>query len=478
MYDEELQKVVKEKPDYIDFATLYDRVKEREGRAFHITTNDHDLRTAMQELPNDDPNRPYLINLTDVIYYLSNQELYDIARHLQPGTIMVGTAHIPKYLDTSEHFIQYGQKIEGSVQLSANRLNAFAQDYQLRDVTMTMKMNGNDTPYIHSLNYMQYLHSDMTSDFIINTAAIDDFVLKVVPIEKYDSGATDYVRFKIIKLQNPTAEELIIDHFRNYFTGSILTRFRAELTRQGHERLPYPAIINDMKQTLEDYGFHYPSRIRNTDGKITDQKLGRKLFSTRIGKTNGFTTDSVIAKHPENIENYNKEVFLKDGYYYFTKTVTDLNKRIHKIRIQIKDQKEQIAQITSVASPELINRLVNKITLMDKLDTRNLKALITYINTQEPKYNIPNQVIPLLAEVISQTLTTETQLNSLLNSSLVQTLNSVKNGEFKIEKYETKTLTIWQRIKQALFHIYTTNIEEKAETTLHPFQSRPQGSHP
>jgi hypothetical protein len=214
-----------------------------------------------------------------------------------------------------------------------------------------------------------------------------------------------------------------------------------------------------MKQTLIELGFRVPDKIMNSDGKTTDIFLAKKL-----------------KVKPIPTENYIKEVFLKDGKYYFTKTVHDLNKRIHKIRLQILDQKQQIAEITSVASPELINKLVNKMTLMDKLDNKNLKALITYVNTQEPKYSIPKQVIPLLAEVINQTLTTETQLNSLLSSSLVSTLNNVKNGEFKIEKYETQKLTTWQKIKQALFHIYTTNIEEKAETNpATPFQSSPQG---
>jgi hypothetical protein len=412
----------------------------------------------MNELPADNPQRPYLINLTDVIYYITNEQLYDITRNMLPGTVIVGTAHIPKYLDTSKHFIQFGTKIEGSVQLSSNAMNAFENKYPLRNVTMTMKMDGNDTPYIHSLQYLEYLHLDMTADFIINSAANDNFILKVVPIEKYDSGATVYMRFKIIKIANPTAEELIIDHFNNQYTGSILDRFRRELNAE--HRLPLSAIIRDMKDTLADLGYEYPRYVINTDGKITDIKLAKTLRTKAIPH-----------------ERYIKEVFLKDGNYYFTKTIRDMDKRIHKIRIQIKNQAEQIAEITSAASPELINKLVNKITLMDHIDARNLKALITFINTQEPKYNIPNQVIPLLAEVISQTLSTETQLSSLLSSSLVNTLNSVKNGEFKIERYETQKLSIWQKIKQALFHIYTGDIEERADTTLNPFQDCPQGKH-
>jgi hypothetical protein len=456
-YDEELQKVVKEKPEYKDIVTLFEHVKEQQDRAYRVTTQQTNLQLAMQQLPQDNAEKPYLINLTDVIYYLSNQDLYDITRNLHSGTVIVGTAHVPKYLDTSKHFIQYGTKIEGTVQISSNHMNTNNKFYDFRDCTMTMKMDGNDTPYIHGLKYLEYLHSDMTSDFILNTAVNDNFILKIVPLEKYDSGATYYIRFKIIKIVDPKPEELIIDHFNNEYTGSVLKKFTTELRQQ--PRLPLAGIIFDMKQTLIDLGFRVPDKIMNSDGKTTDIFLAKKL-----------------KVKPIPIESYVKEVFLKDGRYYFTKTVHDLNKRIHKIRLQVLDQKQQIAEITSVASPELINKLVNKMTLMDKLDNKNLKALITYVNTQEPKYSIPKQVIPLLAEVINQTLTTETQLNSLLSSSLVSTLNSVKNGEFKIEKYETQKLTTWQKIKQALFHIYTTNIEEKAETNPDtPFQSSPQG---
>lgn len=456
LYDNDLEKIVKEKPEYKDFATLLAHVKDQDGHNYECRIQERNLQDAMTHLPADNAERPYLINLTDVIYYLTNEQLYNITRPMLPGTVIVGTAHIPKYLDTSKHFIQFNSKIEGTVQISSNHMNNFSKSYNLVDCTMTMKMDGNDTPYIHPLKYLEYLHLDMTADFIINTAAIDNFILKIVPIEKYDCGGTIYMRFKIIKIQDPHAEELIIDHFNNHYTGSILERFRNELNRNNNQRLPLPAMIMDMKQTLADLGYDYPNKVTNTDGKVTD------IFKSK--------------KQPKSsrlTQFYSREVFLKDGNYYFTKTVKDMDKRIHKIRLQIKNQEEQIAEIKAAASPELINKLVNKITIMEKLDNKNIKALITFINTQEPKYSIPYQVIPLLAEVINQTLTTETQLNALLSSSLVNTLNSVKNGEYKIEKYETLQLTTWQKIKQALFHIYKTDIEEEAATS--PFPNRPQG---
>jgi hypothetical protein len=461
IWDEELQKVVKEKPDYKDFATILAELKEQENRPYQVQIQEHNLTEAIQALPQDDPQRPYLINLTDVIYYLSNEELYNITRPLLSGTVIVGTAHVPKYLDTSKHFIQYGSKIEGTVQITAKKMNSEIQKYAFKDTIMTMKMDGNDTPYIHGLKYLEYLHADMSSDFILNFSANDNFVLKMVPIEKYDSGATYYIRFKIIKIFDPKPEELIIEQFNNEYTGSIIRLLEKDLKpRDIRQRLPLSAIIQDMKLTMEDMGYKHPSGIANTDGKITDIKLARNY------KPKTMTEEQI-----------QKEVFLFDGKYYFTKTVQAMDKRIHKIRIMLDDQTRQIAEIKAAVSPELINKLVNKMTLMDKLDAKNLKALITYINTQEPKYNIPNQVIPLLAEVIDQTLKTETNLSKLLSSSLVGTLNSVKGGEFKIEKYETQKLTIWQKIKEALFHIYTTNVNEQAETnSQYPFQSRPQGS--
>jgi len=460
IWDEELQKIVKEKPEYKDFATLLREVKEQDNRDYTIQTQETSLQEAIQALPADDPQKPYLINLTDIIYYLTNEQLYQIARPLLPGTIMVGTAHVPKYLDTSKHFIQFGSKIEGTVQLSSNIMNSSQPAYSFNNITMTMKMDGNDTPYIHGIKYLEYLHIDMSSDFIINYAQNDNFVLKIVPLEKYDCGATYYIRYKIIKIHNPKAEELIIEQFNSEYTGSILKSFRKDLAEPPERRLPLAAIITEMKVTMSQLGYDYKNSVHNSDGKKTDIQLAKNNFNIKTLPC----------------ESYVKEVFLKDGNYYFTKTVSDMDKRIHKIRIMVEDQKQQIADIKSAVSPELINKLVNKMTLMEKLDTKNLKALITYINTQEPKYNIPNQVIPLLAEVISQTLKTETHLNKLLNSSLVNTLNSVKNGEFKIEKYQTEKLTIWQKIKQALFHIYTSNIEEKAETdSERPFQSSPQG---
>jgi hypothetical protein len=93
------------------------RNRRQQRDVYEVITWEGNLGEYMQrDDENDEPVDPdTLINLTDVIYYIEPQELYTAAQPLNDGTVMVGTAHVPKYLDTSEHFIQFDTKIEGTV---------------------------------------------------------------------------------------------------------------------------------------------------------------------------------------------------------------------------------------------------------------------------------------------------------------------------------------------------------------------------
>lgn len=120
---------------------------------------------------------------------------------------------------------------------------------------------------------------------------------------------------------------------------------------------------------------------------------------------------------------------------------------------------QYICNVKRTVSPKLINKLVNKMTMMSEFDAKNIKALITYINKEAPDMNIPNEVIPLLAEVMIQTTEVEKNLIELMNTNLARNLTQLKEGKFKIERYSVEHLTTLDKIMKVIKSIFTKQDE-------------------
>jgi hypothetical protein len=220
------------KPEYVNLFLKAKQIKEegyenKDGEVIDrklklVTTYNQTLQQASRNklIPKD-----ALINLTDIIYYINNDDLYEVASRMDDGSIMVGTAHVPKYFDIDQHPIQfeatnpkapnskesYIQKQEGIMFITP--VTAIDKnDYSINEVKMVMKMKGNAYKYVHSLKYMEYLHASMASDIIITNHDYN-FVLRCVPLERVDCTGTYYIRFEIQKITNPTAEDLIGDYY-------------------------------------------------------------------------------------------------------------------------------------------------------------------------------------------------------------------------------------------------------------------------
>jgi hypothetical protein len=463
-YDKKYQKrqgedgyTVIERPEFTNLEQVIDNAKNQREEEFETTHSDHNLNEYLIRGENDHPLEPNtLINLTDVIYYLTNEQLYEAAQNLNDGVIIVGTAHVPKYLDTQEHLIQFGDKVEGKVIITPNRIDNYAESYNHTDCTMVMKMEGNQYPYIHSLNHLLYISPDMNSKIIISGlmgTPQHNYLLKCVPIEKFDSGATYYIRFQIIKISNPRAEDIVTEDFIGYEMGSYLQKVRSEL----NQHKPLFSIINE----LYDLKLNPGASVHNYHRNHLNIKIAN--IWKPILKENLLPKKKRIITH----EIVKEEVFLQDGKYYFTKRTKDEKvNAIRVLRMKKDDLTEYIATIDKAVNPKLINKLTNKMILAQKLDVTTIKSLISYIQKEDPSLNIPNQVIPLLAKVMQETLRTEKNIATLMTSSLSQTLQDFKNGEYKLERYEIEKLTIFDKIKRAiteLFYTPTKIIETNAD---------------
>jgi uncharacterized protein YqfB (UPF0267 family) len=443
---------VTRKPQFTNIDLTIDDIKGRREENYRVAIDNENINEYLQRGEEDNPlDQDTLINMTDIIYYLNNNQLYDIGALLNDGVIIVGTAHVPKYLDTQEHLVQFGSKIEGKVIISPNKIDDSKVTYNSDECTLFMKMAGNQYPYIHKLNYMQYLRPDMATRIITDARMGTNgynFLLKCVPIEKYDCGATYYIRFQIIKISDPTAKDIITEEFMGYEAGSYLNKMQRELD----QHKPLYAIINEVYDLLIN-----PEKTRQMTANATWTTVKISNIRHPALKETQLPMNKRIITREIPVQ---EEVFLQDGKYYFTRREKSTKENLIRVlRFKKNDLTDYIATIDKAVSPKLINKLTNKMVMMQNLDLTNIKSLISFIQKEDPSLNIPNQVIPLLAKVMQETLTTEQNIATIMESNLFTTLNQFKNGEYKLEKYEVTKETAFTKIKKFLTSLFYTPVK-------------------
>lgn len=116
-------------------------------------------------------------NFTDSIYYIPDETLLIMADTLPLGLIATGTMHIFK----NPGAISIGDKEVGTVEAHGD--------------TYYMHVNGNPVPYSHTNRFPDLIANDHA---YINTNT--DILLAIRVENRVDCGATDYIRFKILKI--------------------------------------------------------------------------------------------------------------------------------------------------------------------------------------------------------------------------------------------------------------------------------------
>lgn len=109
-----------------------------------------------------------------------------------------------------------------------------------------------------------------------------------------------------------------------------------------------------------------------------------------------------------------------------------------------------------------------------ELDVVTMKSLIKYINSNAPDLDIPNQVIPLLADILMRTFTAEKRLGALMQSSLIKNMQAFRNGEYKIEEYKEPNYNIFEKIWRWLTALWRDKeVDVKLQTSPQDFRARP-----
>jgi hypothetical protein len=418
--DETLKKY-KESEDYTDGNYYVDTPKEnvevfmqkKEKEINEINAKiDKDNADKKEQKEHEEFPTEYLINLTDIIYYLDAQQLYTMAKNLSEGTIAVGTAHIPKYLDMETHYISFGANIEGTVKIIPDEFVTDLRELDVDDCTMIMRANGNDHLYQHPLEYLKWLQP--TGTYIIPPAEgqKENFILKTIALDSVDTGATHYVRFKIVKIEKPTAEDYTPDEL---FINPA-----------------YMNILNDVDDILDNKELSIYDKLTKCYDTWNGALINKPLIQNKYYKQKAIEDPflkNIEKKMPKPDDN---NVIRIDDTYAIG--VPKKGFFVNKYKMYTMKTMHYIADLKSIIDASLISKIQVKILNMEKIEKTTVKSLVTFIQRELPELNVNTEILPLIATIIKDSLQSESSINALLSSNITEAVNYIKNNDGNMKR--------------------------------------------
>jgi hypothetical protein len=374
-----------------------------------------------------------LINLTDIIYYLNEKELYESSKYFNDGTLMVGAAHVPKLLDLKRHFLQFGTNIEGYTQIIVRDKDVKENLYiDIDKAKFIMRTYGNDHTYTHDLKYLKYIYPNSSTIIPQPEDSDYNFILKTIPLDKYDCDATYYVRFKIVKITKPQIADYLSEKDVAYNTYDLIDKLQHSRSIKGRI-----AIVNEEnKPDLKIYNDIY---------SIENKKRIESLFSK--------------LKEPIKIEKEEEETIQQqldqrcnvvDGKYYLSKME---KRKWYGLRTMTKIQIDPLTTMYEIQNvpQEVVDKARLKLIQLEKIDTKSLRGFLSYLNKELPNYNIFEHIIPLAARLIKDTMESEIKIKSIMSSKLIKMVNDIKDEKMKLVYQSESTICKVYRLLRNIF---------------------------
>lgn len=397
--------------------------------------------------------------MTDIQYYIDNDDIYSITKNLNNGTVIAGSCHVPKYLDRQKHNIMIGDKIEGTIRLHTKIKNVLHQFEGLDDEDalvlnkmrtltengfkkqemidlinqmktdtkrpeyagdyewlMTMEMYGNDHVYTHD-NHMYYLTRGRIN--IIPTTKETQYILKLIVDDRYDLEGTEYIRYHIVKIDKPKLQDTITEGI-NTTDRHNLFNIRENLEKLTWKEVPKMRRCGQeqqaiLKKQIED------AKNFNLKSERALAKITQKL-STPEDKCILYNND---IQPPQSIcvEKQDNTVIIYKHEY---------GRLINYYKQQMAAIPAQLEKKVLLSSKTLLNKIVTKMLGYKKIESQTFRDLITYINREQPGLDTITHVIPLLVSAIGELAQSEIGIMLLTSSKIVQDINDYKDGKYSV----------------------------------------------
>lgn len=334
-----------------------------------------------------------LYNFTDSLYYIRDFELYDAVADKPFGVVACGTAHIPK--ENTDGLLRLGNNVFGEVR----RYNA----------SMTMKVKGNPESYNHPIILTDALKYDTFVYYAPDDSVIynddddqDDQPLLICHVmDRFDFGATVYIRFCIIKMHV------------GEFTGPSTTLWTYEQPGSHDAWVPEEAMKNvkasicvDSKNlceiTAEEEEFTKDTLLTKTDKEIVCyKKINAQIYAVKV-KNLVAARENIV----DTIANFKQD--LRDKYANI---------------------------LIGRATPDFVmptddyNRIVKDLMQCDTIDLKALHNTLRLAMTRVPHADARTYLIPIVASALKEAFAVETTLVSVLQNTESQLYAKLKRGE-------------------------------------------------
>jgi hypothetical protein len=326
--------------------------------------------------------------------------------------------------------IKLGQELAKIDKIADQKKGRTINDYE---IVMTMEMLGNDHVYTHDIHMYPITRNRI--NLIPYTEGSYDYILKLIVDDRYDMQGTDYIRYHIVKITNPTTADIIGENIND--DGHDYFEIQDMLKQLKDIKKPKKPIPPKSPQAKKNYNAKEANEKYNKEKAEYDEKSKERMkvlneFANKYNYTKmQFTEDIISEKEKADIKPKNiGSVVNRDNTLIFVKRET--GRIINYYRKQKVDIEKIIEQQEGKQyDRQLLSKIIAKMLLLPSLDAAGFKGIITYINREKPELDMVDHVLPILTFAIQKLATMETGVLFLTKSKLTNTINDIKNNKYQ-----------------------------------------------
>jgi len=322
-----------------------------------------------------DKRQPPLYNLTDVVYYLEDDELIMGTENMPYGAVMVGTMHL--FLQSGE--ICIGENKYGDVKIETDNIH--------------MSVIGNMYGYTHKNRWPSLITNDSLE------LEGRDYNLCVTVLDRMPLQATQYVRYVITKIPKNFSK---IPNNQVALIEPKLTPVKPNLIRRSTTNTSFSTAPKEVVEAVEQI-----PEIHNIKTKYIDKPLENHYLR------NSGTDDAVFVTY------LNGEFLVSDVKYVDFKLLDSTTWQTGKT---------QPIKYNYAVSDVIINKAIQALSRKGTDMKTNMRETITLLS-HIIKSDVVKYGIPIIEHAIKQTLKVEAAMLKLSESKAVAQLAHFRNDE-------------------------------------------------
>lgn len=365
----------------------YLREAKYKGRAFPVNCEQLTLQQFLDadERMEGDGLDDSLYNFTDSMYYITDEEKETLISKVDYGVFACGACHVPKPTEQTDGLLRVADYIFGKVERHGAR--------------MQMKVVGNPEFYEHAIVLQDALQYDT---FLFWAQETSGSIVLCQVLDRFDFGATVYIRFCLIKARADEVKEHSIA--QPLFDIDKLRTCKNVMPIANHD--VSVGSVKDRKDLVE-INAKDSNDVKN--GSVTRIGSDTVAFKAVNDKIIGVKVDRIVTRRDNVIDSIRN-------------WKADMSRRFASVELRNIDADFELPVAT-------YNKVVKELMKAEKIDIKVLKSAIFVAQLNLPSADMNKYLLPVLASALKDAFGMEVRLTSMLETEVAQLLSKVKGGE-------------------------------------------------